>query len=88
MNIHFAVPDDIVRQLGEHWDDLSGRALEALVAEGYRSGLLRSAQVQRLLNHQSRWETDAFLKVHNCYLEYTEQDLERDISAIRGITGK
>ena len=87
IEIELNIPDEIARQLKEGWDDLPRRALEALAAEGYRSGVLTSAQVQQMLNLESRWETDAFLKAHQCYLDYGKEDLIRDIASIGKVIG-
>ena len=85
-HIEFEVPDEIRTHLEQNWDNLSQRALEALAAEGYRSGILTPGQVQQMLNLRSRWETDAFLKEHRCYLDYDEKDLEQDIKSIRRVS--
>ena len=48
---------------------------------------LTAHQVGQLLGHGSRWETESFLKrVHAC-LHYSEDDLERDIAALRSARG-
>jgi predicted HTH domain antitoxin len=85
MEILIHVPDDVAGQLGRRWKDLPRRALEALVADGYREGALTAFQVQELLGLPSRWETDAFLKREGAFLDYTEEDLEADLQAVRGI---
>jgi predicted HTH domain antitoxin len=85
MEILINVPDDVAGQLGRRWKDLPRRALEALVADAYRDGALTAFQVQELLGLPSRWETDAFLKRKGAYLDYTEEDLEADLQAARGI---
>jgi hypothetical protein len=87
IGIEINIPDEIAQQLRRGWGDLPRRALEALAAEGYRSGVLTTMQIQQMLNLQSRWETDAFLKAHNCYMDYSEEDLAQDIAAIRRVTG-
>lgn len=87
MEIELKIPPEIAQQLERGWGDFPRRALEALAAEGYRSGVLSAAQVQQMLNLKSRWEVDAFLKAHYCYLNYSEEDLLRDVAAIRKVTG-
>jgi len=87
-SIHVQIPDEIARQLGKSSDDLTRCALRGLAAEGYRFGALTAAQVQQLLGLKSRWEADAFLKTHQCFLEYTEDDLSGDITAIRRSGGQ
>jgi hypothetical protein len=86
MNIAIDIPEDIARQLSEKWGSLSRGALEAIAIEGYRSGALSQAQVQRILGHSSRWETDAFLKKTEVFLDYTEADLEQDLEVSRRLS--
>ena len=86
MNVAIELPPEIARSLAGPHDDLSRVALEALAAQGYRSGKLTHAEVQRMLGLNSRWETDAFLKQAGAYLDYTEADLERDLAVSREIT--
>ena len=88
MGIELDIPEKIIDQLKKSWDDFPRRVVEALAAEGYRSSTLSSAQVQEMLRLKSRWDTDAFLKLHGCYLDYSEEDLSRDIAAIRKATGR
>ena len=88
MGIELDIPDKIMDQLKKDWDNFPRRILEALAAEGYRSGTLSSTQVQEMLGLKSRWDTDAFLKTHGCYLDYSEEDLSRDIAAVRKATGR
>lgn len=83
MTIAVELPEEIAGQLARKWGDLPARAREAIVVEGYRSGALSQAQVQRFLGHGSEWETDEFLKKAGVYLEYSEEDLARDIQASR-----
>jgi hypothetical protein len=81
-HIAIELPEDIASRLGEP-DDLSRLALEALAAQGYRSGKLTHAEVQKVLGLASRWETDSFLKQAGAYLDYTQADLEHDLSVSR-----
>jgi predicted HTH domain antitoxin len=48
-----------------------------LALEGYRDGALTRGQVGELLG-LALWETEAFLKERQAYLQYAEEDLERD----------
>jgi predicted HTH domain antitoxin len=67
----------------ERWGDLSRRAQEAVVADAYREDVLTLGDVQRLLGHASRLETEAFLKARGALLEHDETELERDVQAAR-----
>lgn len=51
--------------------------IEAVALEGYRDGALTRDQVGQLLDF-SLWETEAFLKQRQAYLQYTEGDLDQD----------
>jgi hypothetical protein len=85
MDLAIQLPEDVARQLEENWGDVPQRALEAIALEAYRSGVITEAEVQRMLNLPSRWQTDAFLKRSQAYLDYTEEDLKNDIAALRKV---
>ena len=71
------LPEEIAKRLEGAWRDVSRGALEAVALEGYRDGALTRDQVGQLLNLSS-WETEAFLKQRQAYLQYTEEDLDQD----------
>jgi hypothetical protein len=83
MDVCINVPDDVVTRIQARWNDLPRSVLEALAIEAYRTGVITEAEVQRMLDLPSRWDTDRFLKASNAYIDYSETDLERDIDAIR-----
>lgn len=83
MNVAIDIPDDIGQVLAAQAGGASRAVLEAVAAEAYRSGTITAAQVQRMLGLRSRWETDSFLKHAEAYHDYTMDDLERDLAAIR-----
>jgi len=66
------LPEEIAKQLESAWPDVSRGALEAVALEGYRDGTLTRDQVGQLLDF-SIWETEAFLKQRQAYLQYTEE---------------
>lgn len=86
VQITLTLPQDIAEDLVSKWADLPRAVLESLALEGYRAGALTQAQVRRLLGFASLAEVDGFLKEHGVYLEYTLDDLERDIANNRLIT--
>lgn len=88
MQVMLHVPDEIVEKLKARWTDLPRHALEALAADAYRSRILTSAEVQRMLGLASRWETDAFLKGADAFLDYTEDDLQEDIETLRRLSAR
>jgi predicted HTH domain antitoxin len=88
MEITLNLPEDIARGLEAKWKDLPRAALESLALEAYRSGALTTAQVRRLLGFETRYELDGFLKRHRVYLNYSVDDLERDIEVSRQFSNR
>jgi predicted HTH domain antitoxin len=88
MEVLLQVPDDIAERLRARSADLPRRALESLAAESYRAGILTSAEVQRMLGFETRMETDGFLKEWGCYLNYSEEDLQRDVETLRTLSSR
>jgi predicted HTH domain antitoxin len=83
VNVAIEIPDEIGRALSAHGEDVSRTVLEAVAVEAYRSGTITPAQVQQMLGLHSRWETESFLRRADAYHDYTMDDLERDVAAIR-----
>jgi predicted HTH domain antitoxin len=85
MQITIDLPDDIANQLPP--GNISRRILELIAADSYRQGHIGAAEVRRMLNFSSRWETYEFLKREKADLAYTEDDLEQDVQNIRSVLG-
>ena len=83
MNVAIQIPDEVGRALMARGADLTRAVLEAVAIEAYRSGGITPAQVQEMLGLRSRWETESFLHRAEAYHDYTMDDLDRDIAAIR-----
>ena len=83
LNVAIEIPDDIGRALVGQAGDVSRAVLEAVAVEAYRTGTITPAQVQQMLGLRSRWETETLLRKAEAYHDYTMDDLERDIAAIR-----
>lgn len=81
MDVHLEVPEELARQLASDSEDLARVALEALAAEGVRSGKLSVFQARELLGIQSRYEMDGFLKKHGVFLDLTSEDVQTDSDA-------
>ncbi len=88
MNIAIDIPDDIGHVLAAQAGGVTRAALEAVAIESYRSGAITAAQVQRMLGLRSRWETESFLHRAEAFHDYTMDDLEKDIAAIRDVARK
>jgi predicted HTH domain antitoxin len=83
MDVAFSVPDRLAERLQERWGNLSERALQAIVAEGYQEEALTLGEVREILDHSTRLETEQFLKDRGILLEMTEEQLEEDAKAAR-----
>jgi predicted HTH domain antitoxin len=88
MEVLLQVPDDIAERLRARSEDLPRRALESLAAESCRAGILTSAEVQRMLGFETRMETDAFLKERGCFLDYSEEDFQKDVETLRRLSSR
>src|SRR4029450_5674512 len=82
VDVLLQVPDDIVETLRVRWADLPRRAVELLAAESYRSGVLTTAEVQRMLGFETRMQTDEFLKNEKAYLDYSGEDFQQDMETL------
>ena len=83
MNVAIQIPDEVACALMAGGADVTRAVLEAVAIEAYRSGTITPAQVQDMLGLRSRWETESFLHRAKAYHDYTMDDLDRDIAAIR-----
>lgn len=79
MDVAFSLPEDLARRLQDQWGDLSRGALESVAAQAYRDESLTLGEVRALLGHETRMETEAFLKERGALLDYSEEELERDL---------
>ena len=84
MNVAIGIPDDVGMALATQAGGISRAVLEAVAIESYRSVVITTAQVQQMLGLRSRWDTDSFLRRAEAFIDYTMDDLERDIAVIRG----
>jgi predicted HTH domain antitoxin len=83
VNIAIDIPDDIGQVLVAQAGGVSRVVLEAVAIEAYRSGAITPARLQQMLGLRFRWETESFLRRAEAFHDYTMDDLERDIAAIR-----
>ena len=82
MDVTIHIPDDLATRL-ETAGDLPRPILEALAVEEFRLGRLTQSELRRLLGFATRQALDAFLKAHEVYIAYTEDDLDHDRSDLR-----
>lgn len=80
--ITIGLPEELTGALAPSGGDLSRAALEALATEAYRERKISHAQLRNLLGLETRMEVDAFLKERGVELEYTYEDLQRDLETL------
>jgi len=82
MNVTVEIPDSLVRSLRAAGADIPRRVLEALALEEYKSGRLTEAELRQAMGFQTRYELDGFLKQHQVWLDYGEEDLARERASL------
>jgi hypothetical protein len=83
MQITVQLPDDLT----DH-ENPGREALEALVAEGYRNGLLSKKQARSMLDFQTGYEMDGFLKRWQIDRDaYGVEEYEQDLQTLKKMRG-
>jgi predicted HTH domain antitoxin len=80
--ITIGLPEELTEALVRSGGDLSRAALEALATEAYREHKISHSQLRQLLGFDTRMEVDSFLKERGVELEYTYEDLQRDLETL------
>ena len=78
ITVKVTLPDDLTDLDSSK---VSRDVLEQIAVEGYKDGRLSAKHVRLLLGFDSRMETEDFLH-RNEAMEYTVEDLERDLEAM------
>jgi hypothetical protein len=82
MNLTVEIPDDIATQLNASGGaDLSRRALEAFALDEYKNGNLTDNALRRVLGF-TRYELDGFLKAHDVWIEFSVDDIDREVATL------
>lgn len=82
MEVTVQIPDDLASRLCAAGEDLSRRALEALAVQEYKRGKITKVELRRLLRLETRYDLDGFLKEHGVFLNYTIDDLRREVRTL------
>ena len=82
MNLTVEIPEDLARSLNAAGDDISRRVLESLSLEEYKSGRLTERELRQILGFATDYELDGFLKAHDVWIEYGEEDLLRERASL------
>jgi predicted HTH domain antitoxin len=80
--VTIGLPKELTEALARSGRDLSRAALEALATEAYRERKISHSQLRQLLGFETRMEVDSFLKDRGVELEYTYEDLQRDLATL------
>jgi Uncharacterised protein family (UPF0175) len=83
MELTVQIPDDLARSMSASGGDLSRRALEAQALEEFKSGRITKPELRRLSGFGTRYQLDGFLKSHGVYEDYTMEDLEQELDALK-----
>jgi hypothetical protein len=78
VDVHINIPEEVARQFTAEPGGIARAAVEALAAEGVRSGKLTVYQARQLLGMRSRYEMDGFLKAHALFLPETVEEVVAD----------
>jgi hypothetical protein len=83
MEIVLNIPDNVIERLGGN-GAVARKVLELIAIGAYRSGELTSPQIQEMLG-VDRFELDGLLKAHKVFLEYSPEQLEREMETIENL---
>lgn len=76
MHVEVNIPDEVFNSSNPN---ISREVLEAVAAEGFRSGQLTTAQVRWLLGFETRFEVHRFLADRGIpWVNYSVEDAERE----------
>jgi hypothetical protein len=78
MLVHFDIPEEVAQQFTTEPGGITQAAVEALAAEGVRSGKLTVYQARQMLGIRSRYEMDGFLKARGVLLPDTPEQVVVD----------
>ncbi|NOZ41368.1 MAG: UPF0175 family protein [Planctomycetes bacterium] len=85
MTISFDVPQEVEQQLRVVLGDPGQAAKEALAVQGYQQRKFGISTVRRLLNFETRWETDQWLASRGIPKNYSAADLEADYQTLESL---
>ena len=78
MTLQLEIPDELATMLSSPACDTARTVLEGFAVEAFRDGRLTTFQVRQLLEHDSRWETQAFLSAHGAWPTLTAEEILAD----------
>ena len=88
MSLEIALPSHIEQHLQTEWgNDLPRRAVEALAAEGYRTGVLSLGEVAEMLDLSIN-DADGFLKERGIFAFEDIEGIEADSRRLEELLAK
>jgi hypothetical protein len=78
MRVDLDIPEEVVRQFAADPGGVARAVVEALAAEGVRSGKLTVYQARQMLGIRSRYEIEGFLKARGVLLPTTLEEVVAD----------
>ncbi len=78
MDVYLDIPEEVALQFTAEPGGIARAAVEALAAEGVRSGKLTVYQARQMLGIRSRHQMDGFLKARGVLLPDTMQQVVAD----------
>jgi predicted HTH domain antitoxin len=88
MRITIEIPDSFGTKIEREWGDLSKKVVMDLALEAYRKNLIGTAELGEILDLSSRLQVHEFLKASGVYLNYDEEELERDLETIQQLRAR
>jgi predicted HTH domain antitoxin len=85
MQITIEIPEELGNTLAVKWGNIPECVLESLAIEGYRRGIFTLGQIRQLLNLESFYEVEEFLKEKQVNLLYSETDLDDDLKIVQDL---
>ncbi|MDJ0583375.1 UPF0175 family protein [Crocosphaera sp.] len=83
MQIIIELPDEIQTRMEKKWGSLSQKMITNLALEAYQNQLISTAELGKILKLPSRLEIHQFLKEAGIYLNYDDEELEKDLRTLQ-----
>jgi hypothetical protein len=78
MQIVVEIPDEFVHLIIPAGRDPARVIFEAALLQAYRQSRISTHQMMQVLEFQTRYELDGFLKDHQVWIEYTPEQMAAD----------
>lgn len=83
MIVTLDIPDLVASAWCQNATALPAAVLEDAVVEAYRQGKLSTAEVRKVLGHESRWDTEDFLASHDAWPDPSEDEVVAGAEALK-----